>query len=323
MSDLQIQLEDVTDLKNTALVILRGSIDAKTVFTFQSKLNSVMERGYRRFIIDMELVKYVNSTGLGYLINLSDSIGSEAGEVALVRVQPKVKVVFDMLGLNEFFKVFRSREEAVKYLNGAEMAAPVPVPTERPADATPATAVAVAEPKPLAAESVPGTLPCLSCSVPLILKNPGAYKCPRCFAIFQYNGEGITQVVQKRRGMPIQMSISCGPESIEGLVGFVAAVARKVGFGEDECGRLQQAVRSCVEDVKKYAYNGQEEKMIHVLLVGGDARLELRLADAGQTVEIGRGSDGPFAEARAYMDVFNHTHHPRGGNVLTLVKRNA
>ena len=79
MPDLTIQVQEVKGLSGTALVILNGSIDAKTVITFQTHLNSVKERGVERFIMDMENVKYVNSTGLGYLINLSDSVTPDKG----------------------------------------------------------------------------------------------------------------------------------------------------------------------------------------------------------------------------------------------------
>ena len=124
MPDLTIQVQEVKGLAKTALVILNGSIDAKTVITFQTHLNSVKERGINRFILDMENVKYVNSTGLGYLINLSDSVNGEKGGIALVKVQPKVKVVFDMLGLNAFFKIYQTRDEALKHFTNEPIASP-------------------------------------------------------------------------------------------------------------------------------------------------------------------------------------------------------
>ena len=59
-----------------------------------------------RFVKDMENVKYVNSTGLGYLINPADSVTPGKGGISLVKLQPKAKVVFDMPGLNAFFRIF-------------------------------------------------------------------------------------------------------------------------------------------------------------------------------------------------------------------------
>lgn len=344
MSDLQIQFEEIEGLKQTSLVVLRGSIDAKTVFTFQSRLTAVIERGVRRFVIDMKDVKYVNSTGLGYLINLSDSISGDDGTVALVEVQPKVKVVFDMLGLNEFFKVFDTRDEAVAFMKKAAANAPSPPPPAvpetvvikpkrpRPPEPSPEeTAVDADMPTPKPAPSPfaaakpraaaeAGTVPCAGCNAALVIREPGAYRCPRCFAVFQFDGRALTQVAQKRKGAPVQMTIDCSPETVDGLAGFVDALARRVGFDADERRAICDAVRGCVEDVREHAYNGDVDKVLHVLMLAGESRLEMRLADTGATIQNGSAA-GLFARAREVMDHFAHAHHPRGGNILTLMKR--
>lgn len=366
MSDLQIQIEEIPQLDHTCLVVLRGSIDAKTVFAFQSKLTASMERGIRRFIVDMEGVKYVNSTGLGYLINLSDSIGAESGEVCLVHIQPKVKMVFDMLGLNEFFKAYASREEAVRQMGHTPAAEEMsPAPSAQSGAQTVILRVARPEPKPEAPAAPPPkpapppppaktvqdtvgarppapkpgsgeetdrsrppapgeqTLPCPTCTSPLLLKEAGAYRCPRCFSAFQFSGAAIGQVVPKGRATTMQLSIDCGAESIEGLLGFVEALARKTGFSDVGRGRLREVVRSCVEDVRLHSYNGQDDRMLHVLMVSSEDQLELRLADTGKTIERAADGEGPFKLARQYLDKFSQSAHPRGGNVLTLVKKKA
>lgn len=114
MPDLSIQVQELKDLPGCALITLTGSIDAKTVTAFQSHMNSVRERGITWLIFDMEGVKYVNSTGVGYLINLVDAV-EEGGAIFLVRVSANVKVVLEMTGI-EFFRFFSSREEATKTL---------------------------------------------------------------------------------------------------------------------------------------------------------------------------------------------------------------
>lgn len=339
MSDLLIQHEDAPGLQNTAVIILRGSIDAKTVFAFQSKLNAVMEKGYKRFLIDMEGVKYVNSTGLGFLINLSDSLGTETGEISLVRVQPKVKVVFDMLGLNQFFRVFNSREEAYADMKGEAATPAPPVPTSdadtvymkktqppAPPPAPPPTKLAppAAVPAP-PAEVHAGTLACGGCNASLIVREAGAYKCPRCFAIFQYKGNGEPVIIRKRKSIPYQMSLDFAPESVNGLVGFVGLLASRVGFDAETRDMLCEVVRSTLEDLKQYAYDGNETNVFHVLLMSGDRELEIRLADVGKHVDVdARPSgdvDAPFTMAREYMDKFEIAHQARGGNMVTLVKR--
>ncbi len=160
MPDLNVEVEYLKEVPKCAMVVIAGAIDAKTVPGFQEHLNKLKDSGIIRFVLDMENVKYINSTGLGFLVNLADNIDPVQGGVSLVRVPPKVKVVFDMLGLNTFFKIFNSRREAmeasVKAYGGTAAApapapapvhAPAPVPISRPATATaprPVTGAAVA-----------------------------------------------------------------------------------------------------------------------------------------------------------------------------------
>lgn len=127
MTDLRFDITPIDALANTARVVVEGAIDATTVISFESQLKQLQEDGYTNFVLDMQGIKYVNSTGLGSLVATADNLEKVGGGLALIRVHPKVKVVFDMLGLNSFFRIFTNEEEAVAFLasaGGEEAAAP-------------------------------------------------------------------------------------------------------------------------------------------------------------------------------------------------------
>lgn len=128
-----MQVQDIASCPGSALVILEGTIDSQTVVTFRSSMDALRARGVGRFVLDLEKVAYVNSSGVGYLISLTELPGHREG-LPLVRVQKKVQVVFDMLGLSVFFKTFGSREQALAHLTGGDgpPAAP-PKPAAGPA----------------------------------------------------------------------------------------------------------------------------------------------------------------------------------------------
>src|SRR5690606_26990871 len=107
-------------LANTARVVVEGAIDATTVISFESQLKQLQEDGYTNFVLDMQGIKYVNSTGLGSLVATADNLEKVGGGLALIRVHPKVKVVFDMLGLNSFFRIFTNEDEAVNFLGSSK-----------------------------------------------------------------------------------------------------------------------------------------------------------------------------------------------------------
>ena len=341
MPDLTIQVQEVKGLPGTALVILNGSIDAKTVITFQTHLNSVKERGVERFIMDMEMVKYVNSTGLGYLINLSDSVTPDKGGISLVKVQPKVKVVFDMLGLNAFFRIFNTRDEALKHLQASDAGGAGASPNDQtvvlkspvaaqPPPPPPSTARHVVQPPPPPPQAVPmasqsgaGTetlhVECQSCRALLAVKDVGTYKCPRCLTAFNYAGGGRVSFLPRQKSLPVQLSLSFAPECTEGLLEFVKRLSTKSGFSPSGISEMQSAVKDTVDLIRRHAYGGNENNVYHVLLTSVDSELEMRFADYGASMNSDKGD--VFSSVRRSMDRFELRHHPKGGNVVTVSKK--
>jgi len=339
--DLTIQVQEVKGLSGTALVILNGSIDAKTVITFQTHLNSVKERGVERFIMDMENVKYVNSTGLGYLINLSDSVTPDKGGISLVKVQPKVKVVFDMLGLNAFFRIFSTRDEALKHLQAADAGASpndqtVVLKSPVASQASPgtsrhvATAPAAPPPPPPVAQPASSVssmstgaetlhVECQACHALLAVKEVGTYKCPRCLTAFNYVGGGKVSFLPRQKSLPVQLSLSFAPECTEGLLEFVKKMSTKSGFSAAGISEVQSAVKDTVEAIRRHAYGGNENNVYHVLLTSVDSELEMRFADYGASLNSDKGD--VFSSVRRTMDRFELRHHPKGGNVVTVSKK--
>jgi anti-anti-sigma factor len=316
--DLAIQVQIVKELPNTALVILNGSIDAKTVITFQTHLNSVKERGMNRFILDMEQIKYVNSTGLGYLINLSDSLETGEGGVTLVKVQPKVKVVFDMLGLNAFFKIYATRNDALK-------AFAAPASASAPTEPIQAKAAPVAPARTPAPKPAPAGLriACKTCRSQLSVREPGTFKCPRCLSLFHYTGNGKVNFLPRRKEPPVQLVLHFADACTEGLVGFVKSIGTKTGFGEGESGELESAVRETVKILRDYAYGGNRNNVYHVQVIETENGLELRFADYGASLsenQKGEGGRPIFADLKRCVDRFQLKHHPKGGNFLVLSK---
>ena len=342
MPDLTIQVQEVKGLAGTALVILNGSIDAKTVITFQTHLNSVKERGVERFIMDMENVKYVNSTGLGYLINLSDSVTPDKGGISLVKVQPKVKVVFDMLGLNAFFRIFNTRDEALKHLQASDagtspndqtvvlkspvVAAPPPPPpsTARHVVSQPPPPPPMAQPAPVATATAVAAgetlhVECQACRALLAVSDVGTYKCPRCLTAFNYSGGGRVNFLPRQKSLPVQLSLSFSPECTEGLLEFVKRLSTKSGFSPNGISEVQSAVRDTVEAIRRHSYGGNENNVYHVLLTSVDSELEMRFADYGASLNSDKGD--VFSSVRRTMDRFELRHHPKGGNVVTVSKK--
>lgn len=171
MADLSFNVEKIAQMETAALVKINGAIDAKTVVLFQEKLDQLQQEGYTRFILDMEGIKYVNSTGLGTLVNVADALETRGGGIALIKIHPKVKVVFDMLGLNAFFKIFSNEEEALAHFQKADKPAKG---HESPKSAPPSIMPSSPEPAPSRVPSVTKTkaMPTVTAPVPPVVAPP-------------------------------------------------------------------------------------------------------------------------------------------------------
>lgn len=318
MAELTIQVQDCKDVPHGVVVALAGAIDAKSVLHFQNQLNAVKDRGICRFILDMEDVKYVNSTGLGYLINLADSVQPQGGGVALVKVQPKVKVVFDMLGLNAFFHIFDTRKEAVQHFPvGAAATAPAAVPTAQAAPRVRASEAA-------AGSGAESTIECEACHSVLAVTGAGAYQCPRCAAGFTWQPGGRAVFASRGNMLQLQLSLAATPECREGVGYFVGVLARRAGFTHDLAECIREAVTDTVDELVANACGGDPSSVYHLLLMSTDSRIEVRLSDSGKTLSPGAtGARGQelFSLGRQVMDTFELRPHPRGGNVIAMSKK--
>ena len=95
-----------------AIVVLTGGVAVDTLAQFQDTLSKMKKFGVLRFVLDLTNVTFMNSTALGCMVEIADTVTAQGGCVALVNVQPKVQVVLDMLGLNAFFQTFETRDAA-------------------------------------------------------------------------------------------------------------------------------------------------------------------------------------------------------------------
>jgi anti-anti-sigma factor len=111
-----VDVRDIAGLQDAVELVLHGPLDAKGVLPFKTQVQSLTERGVRHYVLHMEEVKYINSTGIAYLINLSESFEEGRGSVALVGVQPKVKIILDTMSIAQFFRLYANADAAVRDL---------------------------------------------------------------------------------------------------------------------------------------------------------------------------------------------------------------
>lgn len=90
---------------------LRGGPDAQN---FQDQISKYLEEGKKNIIIDMEDVKFVDSSGLGNIVRAFSTVKDAGGELKLAGISDKVKGVLSITKLNSVFKLYPTVEDASK-----------------------------------------------------------------------------------------------------------------------------------------------------------------------------------------------------------------
>jgi anti-sigma B factor antagonist len=69
--------------------------------------------GTPKVIVDLAKVDYIDSTGLGILVELLTSARAKGGEIKLVSPTERVQQVFNHTKLNKAFRIYQSDQDAV------------------------------------------------------------------------------------------------------------------------------------------------------------------------------------------------------------------
>lgn len=94
-----------TDDAQTALIAAQGAIDLAHAHLLDAAFDEVTRAGKRHVVLDLSGVRYVNSTGIAALVKAAQAFEAAGGGLALLGVTEKVRVVIEMLGLEQVFSV--------------------------------------------------------------------------------------------------------------------------------------------------------------------------------------------------------------------------
>jgi anti-sigma B factor antagonist len=98
------------------IVDLSGEIDVYTSPKVKDAMSSLIDKGVYNLIINLEKVRYIDSTGLGVLIGGLKRVREHGGSVNLVCTNPQIKKIFDITGLVKIFGIFENEDSAMKAL---------------------------------------------------------------------------------------------------------------------------------------------------------------------------------------------------------------
>lgn len=95
------------------VVDVGGSVDVYTAPTLRAGLDAQLQEGHTRFVVDLEDVEFLDSTGLGVLVARLKVVRHQHGWLRLVCTNDKILRVFRITGLDKVFAIHHSLEDAL------------------------------------------------------------------------------------------------------------------------------------------------------------------------------------------------------------------
>ena len=107
--------EPVRTEDGSYMIPLEGDLDTKGALVMEELMTELLDQKMFHVIFDFEKVPFVSSAGVGILLGIVSSLREESGEVTMLNVSPKVKSVFRLLNLDDYFKIADSRESIAEF----------------------------------------------------------------------------------------------------------------------------------------------------------------------------------------------------------------
>ncbi len=95
------------------LYIEEERIDAHNSNELKESILRLIESGERNIIVQLEKVRFIDSSGLGALLSGHKNAVAKSGSLALANVQKQVLSMFQLTRLNTVFDIFTDVSEAL------------------------------------------------------------------------------------------------------------------------------------------------------------------------------------------------------------------
>ena len=114
---------NVRKFNETYIIDIFGEIDFYNSSEIRILFTKMLSKKIRSFIINLENVDYIDSSGIGALIFICEKIYKENLQIAITGVHGMVKNVIELTKLGYYFPLLDSVEEAIiKFQNEPALA---------------------------------------------------------------------------------------------------------------------------------------------------------------------------------------------------------
>jgi anti-sigma B factor antagonist len=85
----------------------------------KDKINSLLLQGYKKLVLNLANVPYIDSAGLGEIVRTYTTVSRQGGSLKLLHLTKRIEDLLSITKLLTVFETFDSESEVVKSFNSA------------------------------------------------------------------------------------------------------------------------------------------------------------------------------------------------------------
>ncbi len=102
-------------VNKTLIARIEGDIDHHSCDAIRKRMdNEILEKNPRNLIFDMDMVGFMDSSGIGVLLGRYKQIAGQGGKIAMIKVKPQVKRICEICGLQKIIPVYQDKRQAIE-----------------------------------------------------------------------------------------------------------------------------------------------------------------------------------------------------------------
>ncbi|MEQ8336483.1 MAG: STAS domain-containing protein [Cyclobacteriaceae bacterium] len=106
---VEISTKEETDY---CLIEVNGEVDASSSIELDDAIKAALEKKLN-LLIDLQNLDYISSAGLGVFISYLEEFKENERKMILFGLKPKVREVFEILGLQHIIKMVETKSEGI------------------------------------------------------------------------------------------------------------------------------------------------------------------------------------------------------------------
>lgn len=115
------QINIVEHPSDVIVVSLSGKFTKHEAFDeVSTQIENYLNKGKRRFIVELNDVVTINSSGLNLLVRMFTKVRNKGGNLMIVNTSKVVDKLFEISKLNTIFSIFADEVSALNSLNAPE-----------------------------------------------------------------------------------------------------------------------------------------------------------------------------------------------------------